>query len=283
MDRTAELTDQAREAWEATAAGWVANADTIDRYAGPVKAWLVAHLDPKPGDTVLELAAGAGDTGFEVARRVAPDGRLISTDISTTMSEGARARAAAQGVTGVEFRVMDAQRIELDDSSVDAVVHRFGPMLLPDPAASMREVHRVLRPGGRYAAATWGPAQDNMWVLIGGMSAMQHGVQLEGDIMGPGGIFSLTEPAALESLAIGAGFTEVTAEPLDLTMEFTGFDELWRVPSETSGPLALALGRADAPTLEAVKESFREAAARFASGDGYAIPAKAIVLAARKA
>ena len=93
---------------------------------------LVALLDPVPGETVLELAAGPGDTGFIAAERLGPKGCLLSTDIAPEMVDAARRRAAELGVENVEFRVEDASSIDLSDASVDGVICRFGVMLVPD-------------------------------------------------------------------------------------------------------------------------------------------------------
>src|SRR5262249_43012100 len=102
--------------------------------ARPVSDWLVDQIDPRPGQTILELAAGPGETGFLAAERIGPGGRLISSDISPGMVDAARMGAGARGLGNGEFRVMDAQAVELPDSSVDAVLSRFGVMLVPEPA-----------------------------------------------------------------------------------------------------------------------------------------------------
>ena len=111
-----------------------------------------ASFAPRPGDTVLELAAGVGDTGFDAAAIVGERGRLISTDFSPAMLDAARRRGAERGLDNVEYRVIDAERIELDADSVDGVLCRFGYMLMADPAAALAETRRVLRPGGRAGA-----------------------------------------------------------------------------------------------------------------------------------
>jgi SAM-dependent methyltransferase len=93
----------------------------------------VTAIDPKPGQRVLELAAGPGETGFLVAQRLGPDGTLLSTDQSPDMVEVARRRAAELGLTNVEFQVLDGQQIDLDERSFDAVLCRWGYMLMVHP------------------------------------------------------------------------------------------------------------------------------------------------------
>lgn len=111
------------------APGWGRWAAEMELANAPVRAWLLRELAPQPGQTVLELSAGAGDTGFEIARLLGDGGRLISSDFSAEMVEVARRRAGELGLRNVEFRVIDAERIELPDDSVEGLVCRYGYML----------------------------------------------------------------------------------------------------------------------------------------------------------
>ena len=149
------------ETWEAMAPGWERWRAVIDETSSPVRDWLLGELAPQPGDTVLELAAGPGDTGLAAAALVGGGGRVISTDVSPGMVEVARRHSTGLGLRNVEHRVMDAERIELEDDSVDGVLCRFGYMLVPDPAAACSETRRVLRPGGRLALAVWRGSDRN--------------------------------------------------------------------------------------------------------------------------
>ena len=158
------------------APGWGRRAERIDETTAPIREWLIDALAPQPGDIVLELAAGPGSTGFAAAPLVGDDGRVISTDFSPAMVEVARRRAEALGVTNVEHRVMDAERLELEDDSVDGVLCRFGYMLMPDPEAAFDETRRVLRPGGRLALAVWRSPERNPWISLAGRVLVERGL-----------------------------------------------------------------------------------------------------------
>lgn len=269
------------EEWDKGSAGWIRNADLIDRLSAPIREWLVDKLDPQPGQTVLELACGAGNTGFDVARRLGDTGRLIQTDISPAMVEATKDRAKAAGLQNIDFRVMDAQDIDLQDASVDGVVHRYGPMLLPDPDASFREVRRVLRDGGRYCTAVWAAPDRNPWVMIVGMSVMQNGIELPGDPFGPGGMFSLSDPDVFGQRVSDAGFKDVEVEVLENPFEFADFEEFWKQPSEIAGPIAVIIAKQEPDMVAKIKESYRVLAEPFREGEKYRPPAVSVCVTAR--
>ncbi|HYZ91979.1 MAG TPA: methyltransferase domain-containing protein [Actinomycetota bacterium] len=272
---------EAGKVWEDSSAGWIRNADLIDRMSEPLRHWVADSVDPQPGMTMLELACGAGDTGFEVAQRLGENGKLIATDISPSMIEGAKQRAKDRGVTNVEFRVMDAQAIDLPDASVDGVFHRYGPMLLPDPDASFAGVRRVLRPGRPYVTVVWASPDRNPWILLTGMTLVQIGLQPPGDPFGPGGMFSLSDPEVIRAKLTAAGFTDVEVEHRDNPFVFADFDEFWRIPTEIAGPIAVILAGLEPDQLEAYKKAFREGAEQFRSGDEYRPQAHSVCVVAR--
>jgi ubiquinone/menaquinone biosynthesis C-methylase UbiE len=157
---------------EELAPSWERRRPDIEDVSTPVKEWMLRALGPRSGDTVLELAAGCGDTGFEAAATIGEGGRLITTDFSPAMLDAARRRGAELRVENVEYRLMDAQRIGLATDSVDGVLCRFWYMLMHDPAAALAETRRVLRPGGRLTLAVWGAPERNPFFGIAAVSLM---------------------------------------------------------------------------------------------------------------
>ena len=134
-----EPTSPDYDLWQQMAARWDRRRALLWESTREISEWLVDRLDPRPGQTILELAAGTGETGFLAAARLGNEGRLISSDRSPNMVEAARRNAAELGVTNAEFRVIDAERIELGDAAVDGVLSRFGYLLKGDPPPALRE------------------------------------------------------------------------------------------------------------------------------------------------
>src|SRR5262245_48302318 len=192
--------DNQVEAWRAVAAGWERRRPLFWDATRALSERLVELLAPQPGETILELAAGPGDTGFLAASLIGANGTLLSTDVAPEMVEAARRRAGELGVANAEFRVLDAAAIDLPSESVDGVLCRFGLMLVVDVEAAMAEVRRVLRPGGRASVAVWAEPAHNDWITAGGRAALELGLldPPEPDAPGP---FRLADEGRLRELA----------------------------------------------------------------------------------
>jgi SAM-dependent methyltransferase len=268
--------EQSLETWGKMAPGWEDRREWLMEITGRVNAWLVEKADPQPGQTFLDIAAGTGDLGFQVAERVGGEGRVLSTDFAPEMVDVARRQGQARGLTNVDFRVLDAERMDLDDESVDGVVCRFGYMLMADPAAAMAETRRVLRPGGPLALAVWGTPDRNPWAAVPAMTLMQRG-HLPPPEPGAPGIFALGEPNRIQDLLGEAGFAQPDPlEELALEYRWADFDDLWDTLNRMTGPLARAIEALGEDERQATRTAMEENVASFRNEDGtYSAPAAA--------
>jgi SAM-dependent methyltransferase len=240
------------------AAGWASQRERFQAVAMPVSQWLVEAIEPQPGHRLLELAAGPGDTGFLAAELIAPGGELICSDGSEAMLDVARARAAELGLAGVEFRLIDAEWIDLPTASLDGVLCRWGYMLLADPVASLRETRRVLRPGGRVALAAWADAGANPW-----MSAMTR-VMLDQGLIDPPdpsvpGPLSWADPLRIEHALEDAGFVQPRIDQVGFEISLESFDAMWAFREETSPKFSSLLAALNERQTEALRAGAREA------------------------
>jgi SAM-dependent methyltransferase len=272
---TEEYRRSSLASWETMAAGWERRRADIERVTAPVSEWLVRHVAPQPGDTVLELAAGPGDTGFAAARLIGEDGRLISTDFSSEMVEVGRRRAAELGLTNVEHRVIDAEDNALEDDSVDGVLCRFGYMLMADPAAALSETRRVLRPGGRLAFAVWRDAARNPWVAIAGRVLVERGLVPPPE-PGTPGIFSMASDERAQELLEGAGLAVERLEDVPVRFRYGDVDEYIVNANDTGGMFARAWGAASEDERQAIYTQLDEAFTQFAVDEGYELPGVAL-------
>lgn len=263
--------------WQAVAGAWDRYRERVFTMMRPASDWLVNEIDPQPGQTILELAAGPGETGFLAAERVGETGRLISSDLMPEMLEAARRGAKAKGLTNIEFRVIDAEDIDLPDGSVDGALSRFGIMLLTEPGKALAGVSRVLRPGSRFAYAVMGRPDQNPWMSMPGMALVQSGHEPPFNPFGPGGPFSLADPDANRALLAGAGFSAVTVDQLEGSMTYRDFDEYWDMQSRLSGPIAVFISSLGPEDVAEVRETLRRLVEPFASGTSCSLPSNVVL------
>ena len=269
---TTDATERVKEEWDSQAASWFQQRESMLAASRPIHEWMVDHLEPRPGMRVLEIAAGPGDTGFLAAKRL-DGGRLLSTDLSPSMVESARKRGAELGITNAEYRVLDAQAMDLADESFDGVLCRWGFMLMPDPLASLRECKRVLVPGGRLVFAVFTGPEENPFASLPARILMEWGFLPKPTDGWHPGILALADRTRLLMLIDRAGFASVHIEPVDMTWTFADADDYWAflVDLTALGPLVRSLP-------EEMKTKFRSAidgaVARFSTGDRIALPSR---------
>jgi SAM-dependent methyltransferase len=260
-----ELSRRIYTTWERMAPGWEERRASIWHDSAHIGSDLVDSVDPKSGETVLELAAGVGDAGLLAAARVGPHGLVISSDLAPAMVDAARRRAAELGITGVEFRVLDAQALDLPDESVDAVVCRWGYMLMPDPAAAFRETRRVLRPGGRLAFSVWASPTRNPWAASVAGVLVEHG-HMAPPPEGAPGIFALADPARIDALVVAAGFEPPRVKEVEMAWRFDSFDDYWTYTLEAAGALAMLIEQLPPREQRAVRDAVRDVLGSQAEG-----------------
>ena len=270
-----EYREKSLQTWDKMSAGWHSWRDYLYDATGPLRSWIVRELDPKPGDTILDVAAGVGDTGFAAAEKIAPEGRLISTDFAAGMVDAARKRAEELGITNAEFRQLDAERMDLEDDSVDRVLSRWGYMLMADPATALKETNRVLRPEGRLVFVVWATPDKNLWAATPGMVMVERGAMPPPEPGAPG-IFALADHDRIRELVTAAGFADPKIEEVPFIFEYEDLDLHWRATTELAGPLAAALAQLPADEQQAVKDEVGSRLEQFHKNGRYEVPAASI-------
>jgi SAM-dependent methyltransferase len=272
--------DESLQGWEEAAAGWVRSQEAIRDFGAPVSHWMIDAVAPQPGQRVLELAAGLGETGLLAAELVAPVGGAIISDQAEAMLVGARARAAELGLSNIEFQVINAEWIDLPVASVDVVLCRWGYMLMADPGAAVRDARRVLRSGGRIALAVWDNIEHNPWAALPGLELRERGLTSQ-PAPGTPGPFALGRAEGVYELLEQAGFVEVNVESLQLHRRHASFEEFWETTLDLSRAFHDAVLERPQGEIEQIKAAVHARIAAFETPDGMLdIPARTLVASA---
>jgi SAM-dependent methyltransferase len=202
---------------------------------------MLAAAALRPGVRVLDVAAGTGDQTVLAARVVSPSGSVLATDVSASMLEAAAQAAREAGLCNIETHVADASALDLDSESFDAAISRFGLMFMPDLAAALVHVHRVLKPGARFAALVWSAEAKNPYM------GLQLAVVREMDRMPspPPSLartVSLSAPGMLAKAFRAAGFTDVEVRAIPTPRRFESVEDCMNAMRSTS-PAHGELGR----------------------------------------
>jgi ubiquinone/menaquinone biosynthesis C-methylase UbiE len=272
--------EKSRATWDRMAPGWDRHRDFMWRTTKHVAEWLVREVRPQPGDVILDLAGGPGDNGFLAAALVGESGKVIETDFAPQMVETARRRAAEMGLSNVETRVLDAERMDLADDSVDGIVCRWGFMLMHDPKSAVSECRRVLKDGGRLALSVWAGPEKNPWVTTTGMTMVQLGHEPPGDPFGPGGMFSLADHDAIRALLTDAGFSDVVVEEMPVDWKYASFDEAWEFSTQVAGALASLISELPPDEVEELRAALESNEEAFRTSEGLVLPGVTVNAAA---
>jgi SAM-dependent methyltransferase len=194
---------------------WAEVRELLELQLAPLGRRALLALAPNPGESVLDIGCGGGETALDLARAVAPDGEVVGVDLSAAVL--AFAKRAADGCERVRFVHADAQAFRFEPASFDAAFSRFGVMFFTDPAAAFSNIRRSLKPNGRLAFVCWRALEENPLDLLPLRAAsiyLPPQPARDPDAPGP---FAFANPDRVHGILERAGFREI---------EITAHDEL---------------------------------------------------------
>jgi SAM-dependent methyltransferase len=274
-----ELRTQLHGMWASVADGWGQHADYADARGAEVAAKMLELTDPRPGERVLELACGPGGMGIAAAKRVAPDGEVVLSDVAAEMTAIAAARAEEAGLRNVSAEVLDLEDIDQPDDSYDVVLCREGFMFAVEPGHAAEELRRVLKRGGRVALAVWGPREQNPWL---GLVFDAVSAQIGAPIPPPGipGPFALSAADHLAGLLRDAGFEHVNVSEEAVPLRADSFDEWWTRTSALAGPLSKILASLPPEAVDGIRGRLIETTRPYETPSGLEFPGLTLVATA---
>jgi enediyne biosynthesis protein CalE5 len=242
---------------------------------------LVELAGVEPGNRVLDVAAGYGEPSLSAARRAAPRGGVVATDISAEMLAFGRERAAASGLENIEFVESDAASLEYPEGSFDAALSRWGIIFEPGAEQAAERIRKFLKPGARIAISSWGPPDRVPFLGIPMRTAMER-LEVPPPPPGTPGPLSRPSPEALSGLLEAGGFSDVEVEEADVTFEWESPEEFTTFVREIAPPIRAMIDphpkEVQDETWTAITEATRKAA-----GDGAVTLSNQALLAAGRA
>jgi len=240
---------------------------------------LLARVNPKIRESVLDLATGPGEPALSIARMVGPEGRVVGVDLSERMVELATRIAKERRIPGLTFLAMDAEKLDFPNESFDLVTSRFGFQIFTNPETVAREAYRVLRPKGRIGLAVWSTAEKATAIdaVVGPMLEFAEPDET-GYLPTP---FELGGPGELAKLLADAGFGETQEERRTHTMAFKDEDEYIEILVEGT-PLGHSIKEEDPPVQKKILAKTRANLRKWKSRKGILIPCEGVIVTATK-
>jgi len=272
----AKYKETTREQWQAAADAWHRWGPTLNRWLGPATERMLDMARVGPGSQVLDVAAGAGEQTLIAARRVAPTGHVLATDISSNLLAFAAEEAKKAGLRNVETKVMDGENIDLPEDTFDAVISRVGLIYFPDQQRALTGMRRVLKTGGRVAAIVYSTAENNKFFSVP-VSVIRRRANLGPPLPGQPGPFSLGAPGALEDAYERAGFRDIAVEIVPAPLRMPRAEDCLRFERESFGALHQMLSSVDEAGKQAAWDEIASELRKFEGGEGFAGPCEMVI------
>ena len=275
------VNDTLRE-WQETAAYWTKHHDTIRTMFAPLTRALIKQAHIVQGQSVLDVAGGAGEPSLTIAQAVGPLGFVMCTDPIAEMLAAAEQEALTRGLENVQFRQCTADSLPFRNDLFDVAVSRLGVMFFPGPLEGLREMLRVIKPGGRIALAVWDKSELNPYSYPITQVVARHVQSPNPDPDAPDA-FRFAEPGKLAAILKQTGAIDVgeCVVKFDIAAPLSP-EEFWAFRSEISEVLREKLRKLSNDEKARIADEVQEAVREFFPGGHMRFPAQMIIVSGVK-
>ena len=269
--------------WSETAPFWEKHRATIREMFAPVTQALIEAARIARGSAVLDLATGPGEPALAIAELVGTAGKVLGIDPVPEMVEAARREANRRRLGNASFVVAQAEALPAQTGSFDAAVSRFGVMLFPAPVGAIREMLRVLKPGGKIAFAVWYFAERNPFHYILSRIVERY-VASPPPMEDAPDAFRYARPGKLRAIVSEAGAAEVSERVFQFTIRASvSLEEFWTLRTEMSESLRNKLAKLSNDQMAEVKRETLEALRAYSEAGAVSMPAEVLIVTGSKA
>lgn len=270
-----------RDQWQSAAEAWYHWSDTLNQWLGKATEKMLEMAEISAGQRVLDVAAGAGEQSISIAKKVGETGYVLATDISSNILAYAKEMAQEAGLNNIETQVMDGENLTIPDESFDAVISRVGLIYFPDQQRALKEMRRVLKPGGKVAAIVYSTPEKNKFFSIP-VSIIRNRAKLPPPLPGQPGPFSLGAEGIIEKAFTQADFRNVRSVVVDSPLTLPSAKECVRFEKESFGALHQMLSTLTDEEKLSVWEEIEQELKKFETDKGFAGPCEMIVAVGEK-
>lgn len=274
--------EKQRQDWNRVASAWEKWDQYLEENLSYVSYRLIGDLRLRAGQAVLDLGCGTGNPSILVSRIVGDSGSVVGVDLSENMLSVARKKAEALGLSNVSFIAEDVTTLPFENESFDAVISRFCLMFLPDIPQAMKEILRVLRPGGYVATAVWSTPDKNPFIRIA-VEVLKQFTEVPSPVPGQPGIFRLSKPADLLNMMKDAGLSGVADEEISGESIFDSAEEYLLNIKDMAAPLKPLFAKLSPEQASEVDTKIKESVSKYKAGDKILLPMAFRVVVGRKA
>ena len=267
--------------WQAAAEAWYRWSPTLNQWLGKATDKMLEMAGISSGHRVLDIAAGAGEQSITAAHKVGPSGYVLATDISANILEYAKQMAQQAGLNNIETKVMDGENLACEDGTFDAVISRVGLIYFPDQQKALKEMLRVLKPGGKVAAIVYSTPEKNKFFSVP-VSIIRNRAKLPPPLPGQPGPFSLGAEGVIEKAFSQAGFINVESVRVDSPLELPSAKDCVRFEKESFGALHQMLSSLPDSEKDSVWEEIERELQKFEGDDGFTGPCEMVVAVGEK-
>jgi SAM-dependent methyltransferase len=269
--------------WRESAPYWDKYRDIIRAMFMPLTRALIQDTPIIKGQTVLDVAGGSGEPSLTIAESVGPKGSVTCTDFAAEMVEAAKAAAARRGITNVNFRQCSADSLPFADSTFNVAVSRLGAMFFPDSVAALREMLRVVKPGGSVGLVVWRHSELNPFFSVTSEIVSRYVEPAPEDPDAPNA-FRFAESGKLTGLLKEAGAVDVRERILKSEIAApVALEDYWEMRSEISESLRSKLASLSAQQRSQIAKQVEHAAAPFFPNGQMKFPSETLIVTGRKA
>jgi SAM-dependent methyltransferase len=267
--------------WQAAAEAWYRWSPTLNSWLGNATNSMLEMAGIKTGSRVLDIAAGAGEQSITAANKVGPSGYVLATDISANILEHAKQMAQQAGLHNIETKVMDGEILVIEDETFDAVISRVGLIYFPDQQKALKEMLRVLKPGGKVAAIVYSTAEKNKFFSVP-VSIIRNRAKLPAPLPGQPGPFSLGAAGIIDQVFAQAGFINVRSELVDSPLLLSSAKECVRFEKESFGALHQMMSSLPDSEKASVWDEIETELQHFETANGFSGPCEMVVAVGEK-